>query len=132
MNRPPSQSESPDPEQRSGAPASADVIWLRPDGQEMTHDDWTEETNHVLGMLIHGEATDEVDERGRPVFGDTLFLVLNGGFRARYFVLPKVEGLGTWRELLNTASYPETRGIKTDAINIAPHSLVLLRHGERD
>jgi glycogen operon protein len=107
-----------------------DLTWIRPDGQEMTEDDWQDENNHVIGMLIHGEATDEVDERGRPVFGDTLFLVLNGGSRARYVVLPKVEGLGSWRELISTASYPETRSIKTDAFTLAPHSLVLLVHGE--
>ena len=42
-----------------------DVTWLRPDGAEMTDDDWSDPENHVLGMLIPGRATDERDERGR-------------------------------------------------------------------
>ena len=36
---------------------------------EMSDDDWDEPDAHVLGMLIDGEATDEVDDRGRPVVG---------------------------------------------------------------
>ena len=42
-----------------------DVSWLRPDGGELTEEDWEADENRVVGMLIHGEASDEVDERGR-------------------------------------------------------------------
>ena len=49
--------------------------WLRPDGQEMTDADWHNGDNHALGMLIYGDATDETDDRGRPIKGDTLLLV---------------------------------------------------------
>ncbi len=106
-----------------------DLTWIRPDGTEMTDEDWNDPDNHMLGMLIHGEATDEVDERGRPIYGHTLLLLLNGGTRSKYLVLPKMEGPGVWQELLNTAR-PGTRIIRKDAINLVAHSLVLLRFGE--
>jgi glycogen operon protein len=108
-----------------------DLAWLRPDGQEMGEADWADADNHVLGMLIHGQATDEVDERGRPIFGDTLFLLVNGGYRSRLFDLPVMEGLGVWQEVLNTAR-PETgpRVVRTQAVNLVAHSLILLRFGE--
>ena len=48
-----------------------DLSWIRPDGLEMTMADWADERNQVLGMLIRGEGADDVDERGRPVFGET-------------------------------------------------------------
>ena len=54
-----------------------DVAWLRPDGQELTELDWHDPQTHVLGMLIHGQATDEKDDHGRPVIGRTLLLLVN-------------------------------------------------------
>jgi glycogen operon protein len=105
-----------------------DLTWLRPDGEEMEGADWTQHDNHVIGMLIHGHATDEVDERGRPVFGDTVLVLMNGGERSKYFVLPKVEGDGVWTEVLNTAR-PGSRRARGRALNLLPHSLVLLQFG---
>jgi glycogen operon protein len=102
-----------------------DVSWLRPDGREMTLDDWRNPHNRVLSMLIHGEASDEVDERGRPNRGQTLLLILNASNRARHFTLPKMRGAGQWHELVNTAQ-PMHRVAKGTGINIAPHALILL------
>ena len=109
-----------------GEYGTKDLTWIRPDGEEMADEDWADPTNHVLGMLIHGEATDEVDERGRPIYGDTLLLLVNGGARSRFFQLPKVEGPGIWQEILNTAR-PGTRVAKNWAVNLVAHSLMLLR-----
>jgi glycogen operon protein len=33
-----------------------DLAWFRPDGQEMTHDDWHSPKARTLGMYLHGEA----------------------------------------------------------------------------
>jgi glycogen operon protein len=106
-----------------------DVTWIRPDGTEMTDDDWNDARNHVLGMLIDSRATDEVDARGRPVFGDTILILLNGGARSRMFALPKVEGPGVWIEEVNTA-HSGTRILRQPALNLVAHSLILLRFGE--
>ena len=69
----------------------------------MTEPTGSDPQTHVLGMLIHGEATDEKDERGRPIAGDTLLLLLNGGDRPRAFTLPQLGRPGAWHELVNTA-----------------------------
>jgi glycogen operon protein len=95
----------------------------------MTDDDWNNPDNHVLGMLIAGQATDEVNERGRPIYGDTLLLLLNGGTRSRRFVLPRLDEAGLWHEIVNTAR-SGARPVRQDAINLTAHSLILLRHGE--
>jgi glycogen operon protein len=102
-----------------------DVSWLRSDGREMTLDDWRNPHNRVLSMLIHGEASDELDERGRPNRGQTLFLILNASNRAQHFALPKMRRRGQWHEVVNTAQ-PTHRVPKGTGINVAPHSLVLL------
>ncbi len=112
---------------RGDAGAVPDVTWLRPDGADMMHEDWTDGSNHVLGMLIHPAASDERDDRGRPIGGAPLLLLVNGGARSRSFTLPKQPGPGTWHELLDTAR-PGTRALKTASLNLTAHSLVLLRH----
>ena len=105
-----------------------DLTWVRPDGTEMTDDDWGDASNQTIGMLVHGEATDEVDARGRPMSGETILLLVNASTRSRYFVLPKVDGFGTWTGLVDTARH-DPRPIRGDGVNLAPHSLLLLRNG---
>ena len=46
------------------------------------------------GMLIRGEATDDIDERGRTPRGTAILLLLNGGARSRTFTLPAMEQPG--------------------------------------
>jgi len=104
-----------------------DVHWLRPDGLDMTDEDW-HAPGHVLGMLIHGKATDEPGDRGRPVVGRTFLLLLNGGTRSRGFTLPAFEDEpGTWEELLNTAR-PGTRPVRAPTVTLAAHSMIALAH----
>jgi hypothetical protein len=44
--------------------------------------------------------------------------------------MPKVEGPGMWEEILNTARPESTRLVKAAGVNLAAHSLILLRYGE--
>jgi glycogen operon protein len=114
-----------DPIARAGA---KDVTWVRADGRETEPADWNDPRNHVLGMLIHGDATDEVDERGRTVRGRSLLLWVNGGGRARRVTLPAVDEPGYWSEVVNTARRG-ARAVKGRDLALAPHSLVLLERG---
>jgi len=108
------------------APGGRDVSWLRPDGGPMTQEDWTAPDGHVLGMLIHGKATDERDARGWPLPADTLLLLVNGGPHSRLFVLPRLEQPGEWEERVNTAR-AGTRVLKRPGVNLVAQSLALLR-----
>jgi glycogen operon protein len=112
---------------RKVSPGSKDVSWIRPDGGEMTEADWADPKRWALGMLIPGQATDEKDERGRLVVGDTQLLVLNGGSKGVDFRLPRIEDAGWWREQVNTAR-GGSRVVRGAKLRLAPHSLVLLGH----
>jgi isoamylase len=106
-----------------------DLSWIRPDGQEMTNGDGQTAENHSLGMLIYGDATDETDDRGRPIKGETLLLLLNGSASEATFTMPTVEGNGIWAEMVDTARR-ELRVISTGSVKVDPYSLILLRYGE--
>jgi isoamylase len=88
-----------------------DLTWLRPDGQEMTAEEWSQAGNHVLGMLLQGD--------------NPLLLLLNGGGRSRPFVLPALSGSGIWTEIVNT-HHPGPEVMREGQVNLGPRSLLLL------
>jgi isoamylase len=109
-----------------------DVTWLRPDGQEMTEEDWSDPGLQSIGMLLLGRATDEVDLRGRSYASDSLFVLLNAGTRSRSYALPRMELAGFWVEELNTTQPgPWGRVIRNDVVSLTAHSTLFLRHSER-
>jgi glycogen operon protein len=105
-----------------------DVTWLRPDGAEITEQDWRDPNAHALGMLINGDATDEVDDRGHPVHDDTLLLIISNSPNDVAFQLPSLAHRGIWAELVNTARQ-ELMLLTDNCVKLLPHSLVLLRYG---
>jgi isoamylase len=104
-----------------------DVAWLKPDGTEMTEADWHQPRGQALGMLLPGAATDERDDRGRPIAGETLLLLVNAGERARHFVVPRLDEPGAWHESVNTAR-AGTRIARGETLSVAPRSLILLHY----
>jgi glycogen operon protein len=111
-----------------GGAGAKDLTWLRPDGTEMTDGDWHEPDRRVLGMLIHGEAADETDERGRPVRGDTMLLLLNAGFDPVEFTLPPGGSPGVWTRLIDTVD-GQVEPVEDPVVRLEGFSLMLLRHG---
>jgi isoamylase len=80
-----------------------DVAWLAPDGREMTDDAWNAESMRSLGMLLAGDAIEEVDERGRPVAGDTLLVLLNAHHEKVAFTLPPLDAdHRQWLRIIDT------------------------------
>jgi glycogen operon protein len=106
-----------------------DLSWIHPDAREMTGSDWNDRDNRALGMLIYGDATDETDDRGRPVKGETMLLLLNAGETEIRFTMPAIEGDGIWAEMVDT-THRELRVVTSGFVTVDPFSLVLLRYGE--
>jgi len=109
-----------------------DVTWIRPDGSEMTDEDWADPEAHSLGMLLVGRAADEVDSRGRSAAGETILVLFNAGTRSRLYALPRLDWPGRWDELLSTA-HPgaPVRPVRATTVNLTAHSTLVLRHTER-
>jgi isoamylase len=110
-----------------GAPVSGDgskdVTWLGPDGRELTDEDWRRSDAHALGMLLHGEASDELDDRGRPVPAETLLVLVNAGAGPCVFTLP---AMGAWKTLVDTGRHGRRQRPST-TVELARHALVLLQ-----
>jgi glycogen operon protein len=105
-----------------------DVTWLHPAGREFTDADWHNSSAQAFGMLLDGAATDEVDERGHAVSGDTLLLAMNAGEERVSFSLPALDGGKIWVIMVDTARN-EMPVVRKNSIVLEPHSLMLLRFG---
>jgi glycogen operon protein len=105
-----------------------DVTWIGPDGRELTDADWRNADAHCFGMLIDGMATDEVDDRGRVVGGDTLLLLLNGGDTPVRFTLPSLGDAKIWVVMVDTAKH-DLPVVRRARVTVESHTLMLLRYG---
>ncbi len=103
-----------------------DIMWLSARGGEMTAEEWNADHVKCLGVRVSGAATGEVDERGRPVTGDTLAYLLNSGDTAVDFIMPK-PSTGHWECLADTYDDPRrrTKPLENNVYQLAEHSMAL-------
>jgi glycogen operon protein len=79
-----------------------DVAWLKPDGSEMTEQEWEQDFARCLGVYLAGEGLLETDERGRRMV-DSDFLVLFNAHHERIdFTLPQLAPESRWLVVLDT------------------------------
>jgi len=74
---------------------SHDVLWLRPDGAEMSEEDWHFPEGRFLAYVMA-----PLDRNGEP-----LLLVFNAAAEGIELTLPSWHGVGNWICLLDTASH---------------------------
>ena len=55
----------------------SDIAWFRPDGAEMTDDDWQAGFAKSLGVFLNGDALPDPDPRGRRLRDDSFLLLFN-------------------------------------------------------
>ncbi len=85
--------------------AVKDLAWFRPDGQEMTDEEWHNSFGRSLGLRLAGDAIEEVDDLGEEIVGDTFLILLNAHHEPVPFVLPAHESRVTWDPVLDTRDW---------------------------
>jgi glycogen operon protein len=80
-----------------------DISWLGPDGKEMSDEAWNAGYVRCLGMRLAGDLIGEVDERGEPIVGDTLLVLLNAHWEPIPFTLPAHKDGQRWEAVLDTS-----------------------------
>jgi isoamylase len=82
--------------------AAKDIVWLTPEGQEMTDEEWNTAFARCLGVYFGGDALNERDRRGRPLTDDNFLLLVNAYHEPIDFTLPAVHDVGGWQVVLDT------------------------------
>ena len=109
-----------------------DLDWLRPDGKEMTDEDWAQGYVRCLGVRLAGDAMEEKDAKGRPLLDETFLVLLNAHHEPRPFTLPAHKRGVRWQPVFDTASYdtngkPVTLFRGGDQYDLEARSLAVLR-----
>jgi glycogen operon protein len=80
-----------------------DLSWFSASGQEMSDRDWNAGFVKCLGVRLAGDVIGDVDERGEPIVGETVLVLLNAHHEPIPFTLPATEPEQHWERLLDTA-----------------------------
>ncbi len=106
-----------------------DLSWYEPSGKEMDDAAWNNPVAHCLGVRIAGASTEELDEQGNPLVGDTLFLMVNASSEPIVFTLPEHLPQERWERLVDTADvhWDRSSTLRDHAYRLRGHSLVALR-----
>ena len=106
-----------------------DITFFEPYGKEMSDEAWNNPHVKCLGVRVAGDLMNEVNERGEPIVGDTLLLLLNGHWEEIPFTLPSTSHDQVWETLVDTrdddAALRVCRGGET--FPLFGRSLALLR-----
>jgi glycogen operon protein len=89
---------SGDEQASSGLP---DVVWLRPDGEEMGEEDWARDDARAIAIFMNGREIPSHDRTGQPIRGDSFLMIFNAHHEAVAFTLPPAIG-DAWELELST------------------------------
>ena len=85
-------------------PGIRDIIWLRPDGEEMNPGDWDSGFGKSLAVVLNGASLSDVDELGNPLVDDHFYLMFNAHHEDISFKLLDASCNTRWLKVLDTAS----------------------------
>jgi len=110
-------------------PSSRDIAWYRPDGQEMTREEWNTGWMRSLAVMFNGKTLGEVDEMGEAIEDDTFLILLNSAFDGVSYKLPPSPLNRGWERVMDTYDLenPFAPASMDGALDVAGRSVVLLR-----
>ncbi len=106
-----------------------DLAWFRPDGAEMTEEDWKKPFARSVAFVLGGDSISTPDERGERIVGDTLLVLMNAWHEPVIYVLPELEWGREWEILLDTAGATDSKRDLVAArgsVSVEARSLVIL------
>jgi glycogen operon protein len=119
-----------------GAPTAGsrgkDIMWLRPDGAEMTAKDWSDPAHAAIAFRLDGDAIDVAPARG-AVRDDSFLVLMNGERYTLAFTTPPVALGRAWRVVVDTRESPRMGQVvgASAVFEAGPGSLVVLVEVER-
>jgi glycogen operon protein len=112
--------------------AEPDILWLHPEGDEMSEEEWNNDSRRSLMVWLSGTPHDLTDEHGEPIRDDTLLLLMNSSDGSIVFRLPKTPGRVRWELVLDTDRPDDPVGAEYHAgrsrYPVAGRSLAILKH----
>jgi isoamylase len=109
----------------------SDIGWFRPDGREMSDEDWQAGFVKSLGVFLNGEGLTAPDRQGNPVVDDSFLVLFNAHHEPLTFRVPDREWGRRWITVLDTRDeMPREGQAPHDAgadVDVEARSVVVLR-----
>jgi isoamylase len=107
-----------------------EIGWFKPDGGEMSEDDWKMGFAKSLGVYLNGTSLTSPDAMGEAIIDATFYLIFNAHHHPLGFIVPGAEWGLQWTPVLDTYQTPSWRGGKSyragEALRVEGRSLLLL------
>jgi isoamylase len=110
-----------------------DVVWVRPDGQQLTAEEWHAGWVRCIGVILNGRTLDDVNAVGEAIEDDSFLLLLNPHGGPIDFFMPKLHDCAAWEVCLDTSKPNLAKGTKvavSKPYGLPPRSAALLREIE--
>ncbi|CAM5791952.1 glycogen debranching protein GlgX [Rhizobacter fulvus] len=106
-----------------------DIVWLQPDGTEMSEQAWGQDHARALAVFLSGDGLNEVDGRGRAVHDDSFLVLFNADSNEVRFTLAPELVPAHGQLLFDTAlaAAPDTLVALADGYVLAGRALALVR-----
>ena len=82
--------------------STKDIHWFKPDGNEMSDEEWEHDFARCLGVYLSGKAIEECDQRGNPIHDNNFLILLNSHHEAIDFNLPEILAGCKWQSMLDS------------------------------
>jgi isoamylase len=79
-----------------------DITWVRPDGGEMTPDEWTAGWVRCIGLRLSGRTLEDVNGVGEAIRDDSFMFLLNPHTESIKFYMPRRQGTA-WEVMIDSA-----------------------------
>lgn len=113
-----------------------DIVWLRPDGEEMAAEDWDTKTLRSIALLLSGEAgVYHLTAQGEKEPDDTFMLILNAADETLEYVLPEDAALPHRTVLIDTSQEIIDSGAEQEVTSpyaVGPRAVVVVRYRRRE
>ena len=86
-----------------------DISWFQPSGEEMSDETWDAGFSQCLGVRFPGDLIGDVNERGEPIVGDSIVLLVNAHHEPIPFKLPLRGESQEWERVIDTADSSRKR-----------------------
>jgi glycogen operon protein len=114
----------------SGLP---DLQWFRPDGSEMTEEDWDSGFGRSIAVYLNGQGIPDRDSRGERVTDDSFLLAFSAHDAAIEFTVPPYEYGEAWQVVVDTmqATEDDSTTVKAgETVTVGPRALVVLQRAD--
>ncbi|HEX6257051.1 MAG TPA: glycogen debranching protein GlgX [Euzebyales bacterium] len=94
---------------RGATEDTVDLDWLRPDGADMSAEDWDAGDQRSIMVFLNGRAIPTPDARGQQILDDSFLVLINADAEQVKFTLPREAYGRRWQLVVDTADPDDRR-----------------------